>query len=361
MTIKNLDYKKFSQRINDKAYKKRFPLHAMFELTYRCNFNCIHCYNTDEQKKGRSRHELETAEVFSILEQLRDLGGFYLGFTGGEVFLRKDIWTILWHARKLGFEIVILTNGSFIDKPAADELARLRPNKVDITVHAMDKKIFEKITRHPGSYDKVFQAIELLHERKIPLGLKTCGMQPNEKEVVKVSRFARSLDVLFRFDEELLPRVDRSKDPMKYGISPETGYRLNQLCYPEMFNEYDSEGKRRETVKPPKKNKKRLFNCGAGFTDMTISPYGELNICIEIHHPQYKILKGSLTEGWEQIKRLIDNLKPPEDWACRTCSLTPYCSWCPARGYLEDGNFATCDLYSRREAEFFKRISEEDD
>jgi len=29
-------------------------------------------------------------------------------------------------------------------------------------------------------------------------------MQPNEKEVVKVSRFARSLDVLFRFDEELL-------------------------------------------------------------------------------------------------------------------------------------------------------------
>jgi len=59
---------------------------------------------------------------------------------------------------------------------------------------------------------------------------------------------------------------------MKYGISPETGYRLNQLCYPEMFNEYDIEGKRRETVKPPKKNKKRLFKLRRGFTDMTISP-----------------------------------------------------------------------------------------
>jgi len=31
------------------------------------------------RKKGRSRHELETAEVFSILEQLRDLGVFTWG------------------------------------------------------------------------------------------------------------------------------------------------------------------------------------------------------------------------------------------------------------------------------------------
>ena len=52
----------------------------MFELTYRCNFRCIHCYNSDEQKMIKPKDELKTKEIFKIMEELRDLGGFYFYF-----------------------------------------------------------------------------------------------------------------------------------------------------------------------------------------------------------------------------------------------------------------------------------------
>lgn len=357
MTIRTKDYKKFSAKINKAARKKRFPLHAMFELTYRCNFRCIHCYITDEQKKSKLKDELKTKDIFTILEQLKDLGTFYLGFTGGEIFCRKDILDILWYAKKLGFEVILLTNGSFINKRIADELRRLKPNKVDISVHAMDEDIFDEITRIPGSYEKVFRAIRLLHERKVPIGIKTCGMQENKNEVVKVSKFARKLNAIYRFDGELQPRLDRSKVPFKHSISAEEAYSLRRACYPEMFARYDEKGRLRKRTKSKKRNLKRLFNCGAGYTDLTISPYGELKTCIDIDYPKYRVLEGSVKDGWQVIKDLVDNLKPPKDWACRSCHLIEYCSWCPARAYLNDGNFSSCDSYSRREAEFLRKIT----
>ena len=43
----------------------------------------------------RKYNELKTKEVFSLLNQLKEIGCFYLGFTGGEPFMREDIIEIL--------------------------------------------------------------------------------------------------------------------------------------------------------------------------------------------------------------------------------------------------------------------------
>ena len=150
-------YSKFWQRIHSCAKKKGSLLRVMLELTYRCNFKCKHCYIPKSYKK-KFRRELNTRQIFSILDQLQELGCLYLGFTGGEPFLRKDIFDILWYAKRKGFQIIIYTNGSLIDKDKARELKCLSPNKVDITIPAMSKDIFERITGLKGSRDKVFEA-----------------------------------------------------------------------------------------------------------------------------------------------------------------------------------------------------------
>lgn len=357
--IKTKDYKKFSIDLVKLFYRRRAPLRTIFELTYRCNFKCIHCYNSNEQKEAKSQDELKTKEVFAILRQLKDLGGLYIGFTGGEIFLRQDIFDILWFAKRLGFQIIILTNSSFIDEKIADELKRLAPNKVDITVHALDKEIFDKITQVQGSGERVFRSIDLLYQRNVRLGLKSCGMQENKDELVRVSQFARSLNVLYRLDGEICPRLDRSKTPLKHLFSAEEAYHLRKLCYPEAFAKNDAKVMLRKTRKLRGRNLKRIFNCSVGYASVNINPYGELNLCIMIDYPRYKILKGSLAEGWENLKDFVDGINPPKDWQCRTCSLLKYCSWCPAKGYLEDGNFFTCEQYSKQKAKFFKKLKQD--
>ena len=206
-------YGDFWHRIHKTARQRHFPLRVMFEVTYRCNFFCRHCYVPFCYRK---RKELKTSEIFSILDELAEAGTFYLGFTGGEPFMRSDLMKILRYARKKGFIVIVYTNGSLINEEIAEELAALKLNKVDITLPAITCGAFEKITGTRGSHYKVFEAIKFLHKKGVPLGFKTCILKENQDQIPRIREFACSLGALHRLDDVLSRRLDGSDEPYLY-------------------------------------------------------------------------------------------------------------------------------------------------
>ena len=52
---------------------------CIFELTYRCNEKCIHCY---EEHSSVSVDELSYEELCDVLDELRDMGVLEVTFTG---------------------------------------------------------------------------------------------------------------------------------------------------------------------------------------------------------------------------------------------------------------------------------------
>jgi radical SAM protein with 4Fe4S-binding SPASM domain len=96
--------------------------------------------------------------------------------------------------------------------------------------------------------------------------------------------------------------------------------------------------------------RKRLFHCGAGQVDVTISPYGEMNFCPQIHYPRLDILGASFNHCWEELKKLIEDIKIPEKYQCDNCVLAAFCHWCPAQAWLLKRDFFTCDEESRKMA-----------
>lgn len=336
-------YNSFWQQLHKSAKESSFPLRIIFELTYRCNFKCQHCYLPPSYKKKYP--ELKTKEVFSVLEQLKDIGCFYLGFTGGEPFVRKDIMDILKYAKKCGFQVIVYTNSSLINQKIADELAGLQLNKVDITIPAMSKTSFERITGITGSHQKVFKAIEFLHKRNIPLGFKTCVLKENEDEIKDIQHFADSLGALHRLDDMLSARLDGSKEPYRYrGIMQMNAKRQSDICNnsDSMVSQYTQ----RPTCKPD-----NLFKCGVGSTQAAITPWGELKMCLMIDYPKYKILKNSLKDCWLKLKGLAGKIKPDENYKCNRCKFFSFCKWCPAKSWLQKKNFTSCDPESKRKAE----------
>ncbi|MBU1523789.1 MAG: radical SAM protein [Candidatus Omnitrophica bacterium] len=360
-------YNNFWQQIHESAKESGFPLRVMFELTYRCNFKCKHCYVPQSYRK---KGELNTKEVFSLLDQLKDIGCFYLGFTGGEPFMRKDIMKILWYAKKRGFEVIVYTNGSLIKKREAQELVRLRPNKVDITIPAMSKKPFERISGVRGAREKVFGAIDFLHKERVDLGFKTCVLKENEAEISQIEDFVHSLGALHpngakhRLDDMLSPRLDGSKEPFKYRPQVATGRRLPTIC-PKAVNDnlLDCDTKiinyQLSTI--------NLFKCGVGVSQAAITPLGELKMCLMIDYPRYKISHQvteskerttnyelqttNLKDAWKKLKELVQNIKPDENYQCKACKLEPYCKWCPAKAWLDNRTFTSCDSESKHRAE----------
>ncbi|MCK4809520.1 MAG: radical SAM protein [Candidatus Omnitrophica bacterium] len=362
--MKTQSYHNFWQRIHKSAKNRGFPLRVMFELTYQCNFYCKHCYVPLSYR--RKAGELKTKEVFSILGQLADIGCFYLGFTGGEPFLRKDIMEIFRYAKKKGFEVIIYTNGSLINEEIADELATLRPNKVDITIPAMSKKALEKITRAPNSHKRIFKAIDLLYKRRVELGFKTCVLKENESEIKEIQDFAVSLGALHRLDDTLSPRLNGSKEPYKYRGRMANNRGQSRLSVIDCRLSEEIENRTPKT--------ENLFKCGVGKTQAAITPFGELKMCLMIDYPKYKILTEdkaesglsvigyrlseknehrtpSLKSAWEKLKDLVKNIKPDENYQCDRCEFEPYCKWCPAKAWLHSRTFTSCVPESRGRAE----------
>ena len=88
-----------------------------FQLTYRCSFNCVHCFQKNIKK--HPVRELSAEEVKAAILHLydSDLNDFLINFTGGEVLgNRDDIFEIIEFTHSLGIQIRLNTNSWWADK-----------------------------------------------------------------------------------------------------------------------------------------------------------------------------------------------------------------------------------------------------
>jgi len=294
------------------------------------------------------RRELTTKEVFLILDQLKDAGTFHVGFTGGEIFLRKDIFKILEYAKKRGFRISLLTNGYLINKEAAKKIASLGTslNRVDISVLGACKKTFEGITGVKGSFGKVLNSIKLLKDKGVDVQVKATLMGPNKDEFLEIRKLAKKMNCLFRYGPTISRKADGSSATLQYQVNPDEVFRIKNLLAGD--NRAINDGNEgRQILKTKSRGRRALFHCGAGQTEVTISPYGEMNFCLEIHYPRYDILKSSLNSCWKRLKSLVENIELPKEYKCGVCDIAGFCHWCPAKAWLLKKDFFTCDPESK--------------
>jgi MoaA/NifB/PqqE/SkfB family radical SAM enzyme len=102
----------------------RLPIGAVYEATMRCNLHCEFCYVGDFLNiEGDARAELDLAALGRAFPQH---DGFQISLTGGEIFMRKDILSVMELFRQKGYACGYLTtNGTIITEERANALADL--------------------------------------------------------------------------------------------------------------------------------------------------------------------------------------------------------------------------------------------
>jgi Fe-coproporphyrin III synthase len=102
----------------------RLPIGAVYEATMRCNLHCEFCYVGDLLNiEGEWRQELT---LDALAKAFPERVGFQISLTGGEIFMRKDIMSVLDLFRRKGYACGYLTtNGTIINDERADALADL--------------------------------------------------------------------------------------------------------------------------------------------------------------------------------------------------------------------------------------------
>lgn len=346
--MNTLSYADFSGKVHSHTAKKRIPLDASIDLTYRCNNKCVHCYcNLPENDASAIKEELTTDEIKKLFDDLASLGTLWLLITGGEPLLRPDFEEIYLHAKKKGFLITLFSNGTLIDDKALDLLSTYPPFVVEISLYGAAKETYEKVSRAPGSYEKCLQGIKKIGDAGIKLKLKTMALTINQHEVEAIDRMAQDLGCEFRFDPMLNKRIDNNNfsDPVKYRISPEDVVLLDK-AYPKRMEEWKQFCEK--FVGEPVKDD-RLYKCGAGLGTIHIDPYGIAKGCMMIKDG-FSVREHDLKWIWD--KGIFAGISREKKFSlpCDDCCLANLCGQCAAWSVLESGDM-------RKEVEYLCKIA----
>jgi radical SAM protein with 4Fe4S-binding SPASM domain len=337
--MEQLSYGAFSADLHQRQSGQRAPMQVSIEVTRRCPLECQHCYNNlpmgDQDARNR---EMTTEEHFRMLDELVEMGCFWLLYTGGEIFARKDFLEIYTYAKKKGFLITLFTNGTLINEKIADYLVEWPPFAIEITLYGRTRETYEALTQIPGSYDRCLRGIKLIKERGLPLTLKTVATTINKHEITAMRQFAEEeLGVEFRMDGQINPRIDCSQSPLAVRLTPEEVVALD-MDAPEGVSEYRRLAKRDLENPPNLAQADTMYFCGGGMNSFAINAYGEMGICVISQQETFDVRQEGVKHSWEHSLRELRMLKRTRVTKCIECRIQSLCAMCPANGEMENGD-----------------------
>lgn len=300
------------------------PLTVLWEMTHKCNLDCIMCYNVPLASR-----ELSTAECFELLDQLAEAGTLFLVLTGGEILTRRDFFDIAERARQLGFALSLKTNGTLITPEKADRIAALSPLRVDISLLGATDKMFDRIAGSKDTLSRVVRGVKLLQERNVRVKLMSLLMDLNVSEREQMIDLVMDLGVEYEQGFKISTADDGSDKAGSHQLN------LDQM---RRVLEEDQTPVVQRDITPSSRT------CSVSLSSCLISPYGDVLPCIELRIPAGNLRNRSFSDLWHnggifrQLRKqhVMKNL--PD---CYECSLNRYCEGrCSGLAYKEHG-----DLY----------------
>jgi radical SAM protein with 4Fe4S-binding SPASM domain len=161
------------------------PKNCVWELTLKCNMNCLHCGS----RAGRERqNELSNEEAMNIADQLMELGCKHVSFIGGEVFLYSG-WEKI--ARKLTdgqLSVNVITNGFLFGEKQVEEVRYAALSNVALSIDGMEKN-HNRIRNNSSSFARLSQTIDLLNKEDIPIGVNTTLLDCNVVDLEELHKY----------------------------------------------------------------------------------------------------------------------------------------------------------------------------
>ncbi|MBN2071486.1 MAG: radical SAM protein [Candidatus Krumholzibacteriota bacterium] len=167
------------------------PYFLDLEITNKCNFNCKDCSSHFMEKKGE---ELSTEEIFAVIEDAWKLGARHLNFSGGEPFMRPDLFEIARRARDIGFMLTVNTNGSLIEEKSIKLISTLFDGVI-LSIDTLDPELHSRIRPGPLNVQGFIRKCEQLRKAGIRVRISTVLRRENINDLDHVLTYFHSIGI----------------------------------------------------------------------------------------------------------------------------------------------------------------------
>lgn len=335
---------------NPSKFSQVFRPVVTWNMTYKCNLKCLHCYiNASPQGDDG----LTKDEAINLVDQMAEIKIPLLIMSGGEPLMRRDFFEIAKYASKRGLKLALSTNGTLISKKVAEELKEIGFLYIGISLDSPYPEFHDKFRGVEGAFDLTVKGIKNAIEAGLNVGLRFTITSRNIDQIDDYILLALNLGVK-RITFYHISASGRGKELKDWMYTPEQYRKLM-----DKLIEYAKELKGKieiETTLAPfdgiyiakilAKDEKELEDYlkfvensgGCGRKMISIYPNGDVYPCQFIDF--YKL--GNVRE--KPLKEIIQNI--PDFFVNTDKYLTGKCATCEYKTYCKGGDRARAYYWS---------------
>lgn len=317
----------------------------VISATIACNLRCAHCYVS---AGSPMKWEIETRDILSVINQAVELGAQSITFTGGEVFMRRDMLNIVEHAVAKGCRVAFETNGTLLTQARVRELASIdRHMFFAVSLDGIRPETHEAFRGVQGCYELTMRGIRNLYEAGFSLQIISVLNKLNIGEIPSLIQLAQE-DLSATSRILIMTPQGRARENLELLLPVgEIHQFLDQVIFPWMRRTRKVHVDLPLALIPPDLRTGPI--CPWGFALMGMSPDGYIGLCDRVEnapglwggHVRTHYLKEIWESNFYQTLRSIsgENLKG----ICGNCVAANACRGrCRAGAYHQSGG----DLYA---------------
>lgn len=307
----------------DSIFWKRNPIHLTLFLTRRCNSRCPFCFylSDDEITKGATE-ELSLEEITKISSSMGNL--LWLALSGGEIFLRKDIFEIVktFYDNNKPSIILMPTNGLLpeVIREKVEEVLKYCTNSVVTVKLSLDgpEPVQDAIRGVKGSFKKTmetYKAIGNLLDKypNFELGINSVFCSMNQDHLDDVIELVGKMDnikthtvslIRGEVSDGTLKEVDTEK--YKKIVKKLEENQKNRIAKLYRFKGAKLKAAQdllqRRLIHQTVTEDKQIIPCYAGKLDVVVTESGDIYPC-ELFTPAMKL--GNVRKDGYDIKKVL--------------------------------------------------------
>ena len=356
------------------------PYVISWNLTYRCNLACEHCYLDAGPKplvgteNFADRSELGTEECFRVIDEIAAFAPECLTIlTGGEPLLRRDILEIVQRAAERELWVVVGTNGVRITENVARRLLEAGARGLSLSLDALDPDRHDRFRKVRGAWQNTVEGAEILNRVGLPFIVQTTAGSHNVGELEAIADYAHDRLAAKVWNLYFLVPTGRGQfvsdmTPEQYDQVLSSLYRIqrkyagrmlvNAKCAPHYIKtilEQSAGGTEllgasgAPEARPfdaaqggaswPGQSSIRTYSggaggCPAGTHYMGIRPNGDVTPCPYLPVFAGTLRQASLQDLWTS-SGLFDDIRRRTSLGgrCGDCEMNGHCGGCRARAY----------------------------
>ena len=167
------------------------PKWIAWEITGKCNLNCIHCRSASSLSSYDSVFDTDGAKA--LIDEITSFCKPVLVLSGGEPLMRKDVFELASYGTEKGLRMCLATNGTLVDDHVCERIKDSGMRIVSLSLDGSTAGMHDNFRNQPGAFEGTLRAADYFRKHDIEFIINSSFTKRNQGDIAQTYRLAKEM------------------------------------------------------------------------------------------------------------------------------------------------------------------------